>query len=464
MSEVINLFAPPPLMSHQSTSLEKMSTTQVFFDMSDPGTGKTRVQLEAFAERRRDGGGRMLVLAPKSILQPAWGDDIDKWTPDLTYMVATANNRKRAFNTPADIYITNHDAVKYIDTNWKDLRKLGFDTLVVDEATAFKNPNSQRSKSLVKLAQHFTYRSLLTGTPNPNTVLELWNPAFILDRGERLGASYWKFRNAVCEPVQVGPSTQHIKWQDKKGAEIAVFDLLEDISIRHKFEDCVDIPPNYTHTVFFNLPPKIEQKYREMEDWALTEVNGKTITSLHAGSLRQKLLQMASGAIYHREDTETNFEIFDDTRTELIMDLIEERDQVVVASIWRHQREQLVAAAEKRGFSVGYIDGTVNNVNKRTELANAFQAGNLKVLICHPQSAGHGLTLTKGTTTIWASPTYNSEHYKQLFHRIYRTGQTKKTETIHVVARNTVDELVYDRLDGKLTAMQLLLDLMEQAA
>ena len=403
----------------------------------------------------------MLVLAPKTILQPAWGDDIDRWTSDMTYMVATATNRAKAFSIPADIYITNHDAVKWVEKNWKSLQALGFDTLVVDESTAFKNPESQRSKALRKLAPRFTYRSAMTGTPNPNSVTELWHQALVLDQGERLGTSFWKFRNAVCAPEQVSPNPQHIKWVDKPGAEIAVFDLLEDISVRHLLEN---LPENRTYPIYFDLPPAARRKYDELEEWAMAEINGKVVTSIHAGSLRQKLLQMASGAIYHRENDEQGYEVFDSTRCDLIMDLIEARRQVVVGSIWRHQREQLVAAAEQRGFPVSYIDGTVTNGNHRTERARAFQAGELKVLVCHPQSAGHGLTLTKGTTTIWASPTYNAEHYKQLFHRIYRTGQTEKTETIHVIARDTVDQLVYDKLGGKLTAMQLLLNLMEQAA
>jgi SNF2 family DNA or RNA helicase len=144
------------------------------------------------------------------------------------------------------------------------------------------------------------------------------------------------------------------------------------------------------------------------------------------------------------------------------MDLIEERHQCVVAFNWRHQREGLEAAAKKRGFPYAVIDGTVND-RMRREAVERFQAGELRAIFAHPQSAGHGLTLTAGTTTIWTSPTYNAEHYKQFNHRIYRSGQTKRTETIHIAARDTIDERVFAKLGDKLTSMQLLLDLMESA-
>jgi SNF2 family DNA or RNA helicase len=451
----------PDLFEHQASTVNKLEDTPILFDMSDPGTGKTRAHLEAFFRRRDAGGGKALVLAPKSILQPAWGDDIDRFFPGRTYMVATAQNRAKAFKFDTDVYITNHDAVKWVEKNWRQLAPMGFDTLIIDESTAFKNPSTtvQRCKALRKIAPHFEHRELMTGTPNPNSVLDVWAQAYILDQGERLGSSFYKYRNAVCQPEQVGPRPEHLKWVDKPGAEIAVFELLEDISIRHKFEDCNDIPPNVTRPIYFELPAAARKAYNEMLEWALTEVQGNIVQAIHAASLNQKLLQIASGAIYSGDD----YSIVDETRAELIMDLIEERKQCVVGILWRHQREQLMAAAEKRGFSAAFIDGTVAG-SKRTEAVSRFQAGDLRVLFCHPASAGHGLTLTRGTTTIWASPTYNSEWYKQLFHRIYRTGQTQKTETIHVVARDTIDEQVYDKLGGKLDQMSLLLSLMQEAA
>jgi SNF2 family DNA or RNA helicase len=384
-----------------------------------------------------------MVFAPKSILQPAWGNDIDKFFPGTSYMCAYASNRKKAlFDHTSDIIITNHDAARWL----ADPKNVPH--------------NTQRSKALYKIARDMEFREILTGTINPRSILDVWHQAKIVDDGERLGTSYWKYRSAVCEPVQVGPTERMLEWRDKEGAEYAVFDLLEDITIRHKFEDCTDIPPNFVTEYRIDLAPKLRKQYNDMMAIAATMLaDGKFLMATNAAAVHQKLMQMASGAVYTEEG---RYSVLDDQRSELVMDLIEERHQCVVAFNWRHQREGLEAAAKKRGFPYAVIDGTVND-RMRREAVERFQAGELRAIFAHPQSAGHGLTLTAGTTTIWTSPTYNAEHYKQFNHRIYRSGQTKRTETIHIAARDTIDEKVFAKLGDKLTSMQLLLDLMESA-
>lgn len=444
-----------PLYEHQVKTVEKQDGVEGFFDLSDPGTGKTRAHTEGFARR----GGRLLVCAPKSILQPAWGGTIDTFFPGMTYSIANANNREKAFAEKTDVVITNHDAVTWILKNKKVLD--GFTELIVDESTAFKNPQAQRSKAIKELSKHFKYRRNLSGTPNPNSILELWHQVYLLDRGQRLGDSYWRFRNAACEPVQVGPRREMVEWRDKPGIEAAVFDLLSDISIRHRFEDCVSIPPNVTRRIEFELPRKCRIAYDDMaENSLLLLENGEVVRAVHAASVATKLMQIASGALYTGED---EYAVLDDTRTELVMDLVEERSHTLVAFNWKHQRDQLVEAAKKRGFRFGVIDGEVKG-DDRTEVVEQFQAGDLKVVFAHPQSAGHGLTLTKGVATIWTSPTYSAEHYKQFFHRIYRAGQVNQTETIQICAKDTIEERAYNMiLEPKLSRMDLFLSLMEAA-
>jgi len=453
----------PPYYEHQATTLDLLRQENCVLDLSDPGTGKTRPALGAYVERLNAGGKRCLVLAPKSILQPAWGDDIDKFFPGVKYDIAYATNRKKILETSkADIIITNHDAVRALfgknpllkPAFWKD-----FDSIIMDESTAFKNHNSQRSKALYKIARTMEFRELLTGTINPKSILDVWHQAKLIDDGERLGASYWKFRSAVCEPRQVGPKPEMVQWVDKEGAEYAVFDLLEDISIRHKFEDCTDIPENFVTEYRVDLSPALRKQYMSMLDIAAAMLaDGKFLQATNAATVHQKLMQMASGAVYTEDG---NYSVLDDQRSELVMDLIEERESCLVAFNWRHQRHGLEEAAKKRGISYEVIDGTVGDAARRGAV-EAFQSGEIRALFAHPQSAGHGLTLTKGTTTIWTSPTYNAEHHKQFNHRIYRSGQTKRTETIHICARDTIDEKVFSRLNDKLTSMQLLLDLLEK--
>jgi len=309
-----------------------------------------------------------------------------------------------------------------------------------------------------KFVKHFEYRAGLTGTPNPNSVTELWHPTLLLDDGERFGDSFWRFRPGVQNPEATGPGGQYVKWVDKEGSEEAMYDILADITIRHKLEG---LPPNRTYPVIFDMNPKLRKQYEDMLNYAvLVTEDDKYISSVHASALNNKLLQIAAGGVY--TGVEKEWEQLDSGRTDLVMDLVDARPASLVVIAWAWQRQYMVEACLKRGYPFAVIDGSIQSPTKRNQAVADFQAGKLKALIIHPGSAGHGLTLTRGVATIFASPTYNAEHYKQVFHRIFRKGQTKQTETIHIVARNTIDALVYDKLDGKLTAMQLLLDLAQQ--
>lgn len=456
----------PPYYEHQKETLEFIRSRvdageSSVFDASDPGTGKTRPAIGAFVERRKAGGGKALVLAPKSILQPAWGNDISKFFPGTRYICAYASNRQKAFDMDVDIYITNHDAVTWMVKNLKPSYWKDFDTIIIDESTAYKNYKAKRSKAVYQLAKKFTHREVMTGTPNPNSVTEFWHQVKLLDDGEALGTSFWAFRSIVCEPVQVGPSTNHIQWNDKPGAESAVYDMIEHMTIRHNFAECRAKEAELfgePYKMYYQLPARASKQYNQMVDIAVTMLNdGTLLTANHASAVHQKLMQLASGAVYTDNG---KYSVIDSGRYELVMDLVEARKQCLVGFQWKHQRDEMVKMAKARELSYAVIDGDTKD-HERTRIVSEFQAGRIKVIFAHPQSAGHGLTLTAGTTTIWASPTYNSEHYIQFNARLNRAGQTQATETILLCAQNTVDEKVYDRLENKLSSMQMLLELLE---
>lgn len=449
-----------PLFSHQQATVDKLRAVGSLFDMSCPGTGKTRAHLAEFWERRQTGAGPALVIAPKSILKAAWGADIDKFFPGMTYAVAYATNREKAFKENVDVYITNHDAAVWLDKHREVFTRCKFSTLIIDESTAYKNPQAARSKAMKRVATLFTQRRCLSGTPNPNSVLELWHQMLLLDDGGTLGNSYWKFRATVCSPVQTGPRPEMVQWVDKPGIELAVFDLLAPVTIRHKFEECVDIPENSVQRITFQLSPTAQTAYDDMREHSILILKEEaTIRAINAASVITKLLQIAGGAVYTGDDSK--YEIIDTERVNLVLDLVEARRHSIVAFLWRHQRDMLVQEAKARGVKYAVIDGETP-ANDRTRIVEEFQDGKLQVIFAHPQSAGHGLTLTKGTATIWTSPTYNAEHYVQFGKRIYRAGQTQKTETIQICAAGTVDERVYEALDKKLTGMELLLSLMQE--
>ena len=437
---------------HQTQTTEFILSRQKVLITSDPGTGKTRSVLDAYKKLPK-AKGRMLVVAPLSILQASWGDDIEKFQPSLTYNVAYAKNRERAFIEDSDIVITNHDAVKWLVKNPLYLRGTLFNTICIDEFTAFKNKDSQRSKAMKKLVDSFYYRIGMSGTPNSNTILDIWHPAFLIDGGQRLGTRFYSFRQAVCTSRFNGFANE---WVDKDDAEQIVASALFDINIRHKLEDCIDMPEQTVRTMTTQLPNKIMKAYSNLANDSTLVTDKGTVNAVHAGAKVKKLLQLCTGALYDEEGKVIGIH---KERYNLVLQLILERNHSLVAFNWTHERNYLVEMCEKQGIKYGIIDGTTLG-HKRNDVVNRMQAGQLQVVFCHPQSAGHGLTMTKATTIIWASPTYNAEHYQQFNRRIYRAGQTKRTEVIRIAADNTWEPDVYDKLEGKLNRMEELLTIL----
>lgn len=444
----------PKPFAHQLVSIKHNDKAKLVLDLSDPGTGKTYVRIAGFAKRRAKGGGCLLVMAPRSLLRSVWFNDFKKFAPHLKVVIANADNRAEAFAEDADVYVTNVDAAKWLVIQKPAFFKK-FNELVVDESTAYKHHTSQRSKAMAKVAKHFEYRCCMTGTPNSNTITDIWHQVQILDEGKRLGFSFFKFRDAVCTPTQVGRKAEMVKWHDKEGAEEAVFGLLSDIVVRHKFEDCVDIPANHQYPVDYDLTSKQLKTYLELEQTQMLSLSKSTMTAVNAAAVRTKLLQIASGAVY---DGLGSFQVVDRARYELVLDLVEQRKHSLVFFLWKHQRDMLVEEAEKRGINFCVLDGATSD-RDREEMVQGYQAGVYQAMFAHPKSAAHGLTLTKGTATIWSSPTDDLEIFKQGSKRQHRMGQTEKTETIVVIAKGTFDEKVWDNMLSKGKRMDNLLDL-----
>jgi SNF2 family DNA or RNA helicase len=446
-------------LAHQTISRRFLKKQPRVYDMSDCGTGKTYVEIMDFADRRKKKGKCALVLACKSLLRSAWDDDIKKFAPHLKTSIAYAVNREAAFAADAAIYITNHDAAKWLGEKPKAFFNR-FDTLIVDEATALKHHTSQRSRAVAKIVKYFDYRRLLSGTPHTNGICDLWHQFFLLDDGKRLGKSFFAYRAALCTPEQVGASSNALRWTDKPNAEAIVSALVSDIVIRHRFEDCVDIPPNHQYSINVYLNKRHMAQYKELEAESLLELKNTKVTALNGAVLYGKLLQLLSGAVYNDAGA---YSLIDSERYEMVLDLVEERPHTLVMFYWKHQRDQLVKLAEARGLTFAVIDGTVSQ-GERERIVSDFQKGFYRTAFLHPKSAAHGLTLTRGVATIWPSATPNLEWYLQGLKRIHRIGQKEKTETIMLVAPDTIEEQVYEALMGKNIKLSTLLDYLKKAA
>lgn len=447
------------LWPHQNQTKAFGLERQIALDASDPGTGKTRAHLAIYAARQNR--KRCLIVCPKTLMVSAWADEIKQAAPHLSYSLAYAENREQAFMQRTDVVILNTDGITGVMKNPKLAKILAteFDHLIIDESSAFKHRGSQRSKAMFKASKSFLYRFLLSGTPHSGSVTELWHQAMLLDGGMRLGNNFFRFQRATQVATQVGPQPNHLRWDDREGVETDVYALLQDIMIRHAFEDVMThVPPNHRAMSFFSLSPALQQRYMTLEKESLLELES-TVSAVHASSRRNKLLQLCSGAVYHDDD---NYTVLDRSRYELIADLVEQRQHSVVFFNWKHQRDELVKEFEARNMYYAVIDGDTPP-KARTEIVKYYQDGFYQTLLLHPKTGAHGLTLTRGTTSILSSPIYEADLLKQAIHRIYRGNQDQVTNTLLVCAKGTVEDLVYERLYSKTERMNDFLALVERS-
>lgn len=445
------------LFKHQNEIADFIGENLQALVLADPGTGKTAAVLTAINNARAVKPGRALVVCPKSIMGPAWAEDCEKFTPELSLTIAQApeKNRRKAFKSNSDIVVINHDGVVWLAKHPELLDDFVF--LAMDESTAFKNKDAARSKAIASIKDLFTYRVAMTGTPMSNDILDVWHQAFLVDDGEHLGRRFYAFRAATHEPE---PVTRDInKWVPKEGAVEVITDLLAPISLRYKLEDCVDMPPHHMTCRQVDLGPKLREHYERMKARAVLQLSeDRAVEGVHAAALLAKLQQIASGAVY--DEKGDAYELAAE-RYDLIAQLVYERkDPCIIGFTWKHQRDGLVRALERIGIdNFAVLDGD-HNYDTR-DLVKRFQAGEYRCLLAHPQTAGHGLTLTRAKTTIWASPIFNAELFEQLNRRIYRTGQADKTETIVLLGKDTVDEQVWAKLTGKVETQNTALELLK---
>lgn len=444
------------LMQHQVEFGKVWSEVRRVLNLSGCGTGKTLSCIDGVKQHWPE--ARVLVFAPLSILRTAWGGDLNKFWPETTWDIAYAKNRAKVFeNKETQWVITNHDAVKtVVKKGWH----FDFDICITDEADAFRNRTAQRTKAFLTLAEFFEIITLMTGTPTPRSVTDIWALAYAIDKGERLGRNFFQFRNQVCKAEPIPGVPNAMKWTDKPDAIGQVSGMLADITQRVTLDEVVELPQTVVREIPVELPAKLRRQYEEMKRESMMMLeSGLIVDAIHAGARRQKLLQMVSGAVYN--DTNGTHSDMHPDRHKLVADLVEEADHSLVAFNWKHQRVGLEKEMNARKIPYGVIDGSTP-VRTRELLVSKFQAGQLQTLLCHPQSAGHGLTMTRAQRVIWASPNDRADLYVQFNHRMRRKGQERRTEIIHIAAEHTIEEGVYDNMLGKKGRQDELLALFSQ--
>ena len=438
-------FMPRP---YQRYAIRRVIDTPAVALLLDMGMGKTVSTLTAINELMFDRFEvhKVLVIAPLRVALSTWRDECEMWehTRHLRISIAVGGLRTReeALAEDADIYVVNRDVVKWLVGYYR--AKWPFDMVVVDESSSFKNPASQRFRALRKVRPLIRRIVLLTGTPAPNGLMDLWSQMYLLDRGERLGRTLTEYRERYFRPGQQSGNIVY-SYDARPGAEQEIFRRIGDICVSMKSEDYLTLPPLIQNVVRVRLPEAAAKRYREMERELVLSIGEADITAVSAAALSNKLLQMANGAVY---DTEGKVVKLHDAKAEALDEIIScnEGKSVMVIYSYRHDLDAL-----RRKYPKARELKTADDIR-------AWNAGQIPLLLVHPQSAGHGLNLQHGGhIVVWYGLTWSLEAYQQTNKRLHRPGQTELVVLHHLVARDTVDEDVMRALEGKAAGQESML-------
>lgn len=437
---------------YQQHAIEKMLEQPALGLLMDPGLGKTSCTLAAF-DLMKDAGivKNMLVICPLRPMYETWPAEIEKWNDfkHLTYTFLHGPSKEINLFNEANIFLINPEGLKWLSNyeKWK------FDMLVVDESTKFKNNKSKRFQMLKFRLDQFKRRYILTGTPAPNGLIDLWAQIYLLDVGEALGRYVTHYRRKYFYP-QISNGNVVYKWGLAAGSEDAIKQKIAPITVRLDQKDYLKLPELVMQDYYVDLPPKAMKIYKEMEKHFITELKEKTVTAANAAAMTAKIRQIANGGLYisRTEWDDIHFE-----KVRATYDLVNELNgqRVLISYDFKHDRQRLMDQLKE--FNPRYIGGGVSAKGSRERLA-AWNSGNYPVLLGHPASVSHGLNLQAGNHIILHSLTWNLEDYDQFIKRLWRQGQDKPVFVYRIIARDTIDEVVIDALAGKARTQQSLLD------
>lgn len=412
------------------------------------GLGKSVISLTAINDLMLDyfDVSRTLVIAPLRVANSTWPDEIKKWDhlKHLNYSVVIGSEKERldALGKPAHIYLINRENVDWLITksgvSWK------FDMVVIDELSSFKSYQAKRFKSLLKVRPKLKRIVGLTGTPSSNGLMDLWAEFRLLDMGERLGRYITYYRQNFFIPDKRNQQ-MIFSYKPKDGAEKKIYSLISDITISMKSKDFLKMPECVMNEVVVSLSDKEQKLYDSLKQDMVLSLEENEIDAINAAALSNKLLQMSNGAVYN--DDKESLHIHD-RKLDALEDLIEGANgkPVLVAYWFKHDLEKI-----KDRFDVREI--------KSAKDISDWNEGKIPVALIHPASAGHGLNLQAGgSTLIWFGLTWSLELYQQTNARLYRQGQDSTVVIHHILTKGTIDEDVMKALKAKEKIQDALID------
>lgn len=440
------------LHEYQLKAIDFIKTKERCALFLDMGLGKTTSTLTAVSDLQDELlVSKTLVIAPLRVANSTWKQEVEKWRhlDHLKVSVCTGSEKTRraSLHRDADIYVINRENVLWLVELYG--AKWPFDCVVVDESSSFKNPSAKRFRALKKVLPFTNYMVLLTGTPSPNSLLDLWPQMYLVDFGERLGRTVTGYRQRFFEQDYMG-----YRYTPRQGSPEKIHALLADKVISMDAEDYLELPERIDIKTGVDLPPGAMKKYKELEKTLLAELDGgQEVEAITAAALANKMLQFANGAAYY--DHLKNWGEVHKEKLDALSDIVDDNpnENILVAYNYKFDLERLL-----KKFPQAVV------LDKEQSTIDRWNKGEIKMLLAHPASAGHGLNLQSGGSMIvWFGLNWSLELYQQFNARLHRQGQTKPVRIIHLVGNGTIDERVLRVLSEKDATQASLLDALKAA-
>ena len=439
---------------YQRYATEYIETHPIAAVLLDMGLGKTSITLTALNNLLFDSFEihKVIVIAPLRVARDTWPAEMEKWEhlSILQYSVAVGTEAERlsALKRQADIYIINRENVQWL------IEASGvpfdFDMVVIDELSSFKNHQSKRFRALMKVRPKVERIVGLTGTPTGNGLMDLWAEFRLLDKGERLGRFIGQYRTRFFLPDKRNGQVV-FSYKPLPGAEQQIYKLISDITISMKSTDYLQMPELVSTGYEVHLSEPERERYEELKKDLVLQLPDGEITAANAASLSGKLSQMANGAVY--TDSGVTISIHN-RKLDALEDIIESMGgkPLLVAYWFQHDLERITERLRKLKIPFSKLD--------TSESIRRWNSGELPVALIHPASAGHGLNLQSGGSTIvWFGLTWSLELYQQTNARLWRQGQESDTVVVrHIITKGTIDERILKALEMKDTTQSALID------
>lgn len=415
----------------------------------DMGLGKTISTLTALSDLKRDKQiGKTLVIAPLRVAQHTWPTEIANWSHiDMRYTVLaglTPKKRETAVCEKTPLHIINREMIPWLVEHFG--QDWPYDCVVVDEASSFKSHASKRWKAMRKVLGKITRMVQLTGTPAPNSLIDLWPQMYLLDKGQRLENTRGKFLTKYCETVG---NPQWNQWRVKPEREAAIHKSVSDVVLRMSAEDYLELPKRIDITTTVSLPPKARKGYDQMKNDFLLSYDKGEILSVNAAVQINKLLQISNGNLYTEDK---DFIEIHTAKLDALREIVEIADESILISYSYKSDLEVI----QREFPQAVV------LQDDNDILDKWNRGEIPILLAHPASAGHGLNLQKGgSLVVWYGLSWSLELYQQFNARLHRQGQTKPVRVMHIVAENTADDTVLSALTCKTRAQDLLFIVVE---